>query len=118
GVGFVALGAGIAAIAMGYAPLPGTIVGPGLFPLITGAAMVLFGGVLCLQAWRTPAERVEIVRADGEGVVTLPARPLLSRFALGIVAILAFAALLMQPLGFIATGILASIATVRLSGGG
>ena len=116
GIAFLASGMGAAVVASGYPLLPGTIVGAGLFPFVTGIAMALFGGILALQAWMGSLE-VETVQAIEDGAEPQAGTPLFSGFAIGIVVILVVAAVLIRPLGFIAAGILVSIATIRLSGG-
>lgn len=117
GIAFLAGGVAIALVASGYPVVPGTIVGAGLFPLITGVAMAVFGGVLALQALRGDPRNlaVEATEDDSAGLAANP--PLLNGFALGVVVIIGLATVLMQPLGFIPAGILVSVASIRLSGG-
>ncbi len=118
GIVFAAGGTAIAVSASGYASLPGMIVGPGLFPIITGVAMAVFGAVLAFHGWLSPAPvdvlLIEDAAAQAEPIVK---RPLFTGFAVGIVAAVAVATALMPALGFLVTGVLFSIAVVLLSGG-
>jgi putative tricarboxylic transport membrane protein len=54
GAGFVAAGALIVTGTLGYPTLEGGHPGPALFPRILGGLMVLFGGSLGLQGFRSP----------------------------------------------------------------
>lgn len=103
-------GVAILFVAMGYAPIAGMSVGPGLFPSITGGAMVLFGVVLAVQAWllRNAVD-------EDEGDVAPP--PFVTMFAIAIVVAILAVILLMPFLGFLVGGVLFSIAIVRMSGG-
>src|SRR5690606_18066897 len=76
GVVFALVGAAILQQALKMHPLPGMNVGPGLFPSIVGAGMALMGVALTIQGW--------IVRNVPEDEPP----PLLTWFAIGIVAVL------------------------------
>ena len=106
GLLFALGGAAIFSHALTLAPLPGMNVGPGLFPSIVGIGMVLMGLALAAQGWL------------GRAAARDPAAPpLLTWFAVGIVAAIAGAIVLMPLLGFLIGGTLFSIVIVLVSGG-
>jgi putative tricarboxylic transport membrane protein len=105
GVIFALAGAAILQQALTMQALPGMIVGPGLFPSIVGAGMAIMGIALAAQGWMVPDT------AEDE------APPLVTWFALGVVAALAVTILLMPVLGFLVSGTLFSVAIVLMSGG-
>jgi len=106
GVLFAAGGTAILINALGYAPIAGMVVGPGLFPTITGAGMALFGLILAVQGWLGRAA----ARAE-------PAEPLITLFAVGIVVAILVATLLMPMLGFLIAGTVFAAVIVLMSGG-
>ena len=105
GVVFVLGGAAILQQALAMQTLPGMNVGPGLFPSIVGAGMAIMGVALTIQGW--------IVRDTPED----EAQPLVTWFALGIVAALVVVTLVMPYLGFLVAGTLFAVVVVLLSGG-
>ncbi|HWV20658.1 MAG TPA: tripartite tricarboxylate transporter TctB family protein [Devosia sp.] len=105
GVVFALGGAAVLQQALAMPSLPGMNVGPGLFPSIVGAGMAIMGVALTIQGW--------IVRDTAED----EAQPLVTWFALGIVAALAAAILAMPYLGFLVVGTVFSFIVVLMSGG-
>lgn len=59
GILFLAVGLGVCFVAWGYPLGSASEMGPGYFPLILGAALVLFGAVLVLINLRVRSEPVE-----------------------------------------------------------
>lgn len=105
GVIFALGGAAILQQALTMHTLPGMNVGPGLFPSIVGSGMAIMGVALTIQGW--------IVRDTPED----DAPPLVTWFAVGIVAALVATILLMPHLGFLITSTLFAAAVVLMSGG-
>jgi putative tricarboxylic transport membrane protein len=105
GVIFALGGAAILQQALTMHTLPGMNVGPGLFPSIVGSGMAIMGVALTIQGW--------IVRDTPED----DAPPLVTWFAVGIVAALVATILLMPHLGFLITSTLFAVAVVLMSGG-
>ncbi len=105
GVVFALGGAAILQQALTMSTLPGMNVGPGLFPSIVGAGMAIMGVALTIQGWM-----VRDTPEDG-------AQPLVTWFALGIVAALAATIFAMPYLGFLVTGVIFSVVIVLMSGG-
>lgn len=105
GVIFALGGAAILQQALTMHTLPGMNVGPGLFPSIVGSGMAIMGVALTIQGW--------IVRDTPED----DAPPLVTWFAVGIVAALVATILLMPHLGFFITSTLFAAAVVLMSGG-
>lgn len=100
--------------------MPGLSVGPGLFPTMTGGAMVFFGLVLVVQAWFVALEAdVPLLpeEASGSQVVLYAPLKFISPFVLGILGAVLASILLMPVLGFLVTGVLFTFAVVLLSGG-
>jgi putative tricarboxylic transport membrane protein len=105
GVVFALGGAAILQQALTMQTLPGMNVGPGLFPSIVGAGMAIMGVALTIQGW--------VVRDTPED----EAPPLVTWFAIGVVASLVAVILAMPYLGFLVAGTLFSVGVVLLSGG-
>lgn len=105
GVVFALGGAAILQQALTMQALPGMNVGPGLFPSIVGAGMAIMGVALTIQGW--------IVRDTPED----EAQPLVTWFALAIVAALVATIFAMPFLGFLITGTIFSVVIVLMSGG-
>jgi putative tricarboxylic transport membrane protein len=105
GVVFALGGAAILQQALTMQSLPGMNVGPGLFPSIVGGGIAVMGVALTIQGW--------IVRVTPEEEVP----PLVTWFAVGIVASLAASILAMPYLGFLVAGTLFAVAVVLMSGG-
>lgn len=105
GVVFALGGAAILQQALTMQALPGMNVGPGLFPSIVGAGMAIMGVALTIQGW--------MVRDTPED----EAQPLVTWFALAIVAALVATIFAMPFLGFLITGTIFSVAIVLMSGG-
>lgn len=106
GLLFALAGAAILQQALNMHPLPGMNVGPGLFPSIVGGAMALMGVALTIQGW--------VVRDVPEE----DAPPLVTWFAIGIVAAIAAVIFVMPYLGFLVAGTIFSVVIVLLSRGG
>lgn len=105
GVVFALGGAAILQQALTMQALPGMNVGPGLFPSIVGAGMAIMGVALTIQGW--------MVRDTPED----EAQPLVTWFALAIVAALVATIFAMPFLGFLITGTIFSVVIVLMSGG-
>ncbi|HTM77054.1 MAG TPA: tripartite tricarboxylate transporter TctB family protein [Devosia sp.] len=114
GVLFAAGGTAILISALGYPPIAGMVVGPGLFPAITGAAMAILGVVLALQGWFVR----DLEPVPVEGAPEDAPEPLITPFAIGIVAAILAVILVMPMLGFLIAGVLFAIVIVKLSNGG
>lgn len=106
GLCFALGGAAIFAHALTLTPLPGMTVGPGLFPAIVGAGMALMGAALTIQGWLM---RHAAAEAD--------APPLVTWFAVGIVAATAGVTAAMPYLGFLVAGAIYAAVIVLMSGG-
>lgn len=120
GVAFAAGGALVLTQAMGINSMPGLPVGPGLFPTITGAAMVAFGLVLAAQSWFAARVRDTPLlpkEASGEPAAFQAPRSFFCPFVVGILAAVTASIFLMPVLGFLITGALFVFAVVLLSGG-
>src|SRR5690606_12993094 len=97
-------------------------VGPGLFPTITGAAMVIFGAVLAAQGWLAPAGGL-ISGSEEPAETVLDPTPRQQRGRLDAwfipLLLLAVAASipLMPVLGFLITGTIFTAVIVILCGG-
>ncbi len=105
GLLFALGGAAILAHALTLPALPGMAVGPGLFPAIVGVGMAVMGAALVVQGWLTR----DVPEDD--------APPLVTVFAIGIVAVIAAAVVVMPWLGFLVAGTLFSVVVVLMSGG-
>lgn len=120
GVAFAVGGALVFGQAMGIKSMPGLPVGPGLFPAITGAAMVAFGLVLAAQGWFAARVRDTPLLPKEQSAETAASherRSYFGPFVVGILAAIAASTLLMPVLGFLITGALFVFAVVLLSGG-
>lgn len=120
GLCFAAGGAFLAIQALALPTMPGMPAGPGLFPLLTGAGMVLFGLVLAFQAWVAgPSDDLPLIHGEvaGEPAPHADRRRLFSPFVLGVLGCTAAAILVMSWLGFLITGVLFTFAIVLMSGG-
>jgi putative tricarboxylic transport membrane protein len=105
GVVFALGGAAILQQALTMHTLPGMNVGPGLFPSIVGGGMAIMGVALAVQGWA--------VRDTPDD----DAPPLVTWFAVGIVAALALTIVAMPFLGFLVAGTLFAATIVLMSGG-
>jgi putative tricarboxylic transport membrane protein len=106
--------------ALAIRSMPGLPVGPGLFPTLTGGAMVFFGLVLSVQGWLVaPDHDLPLLpdAASGEPAVLYAPPKFFSPFVLGILACTLASIFLMPVLGFLVTGLLFVFAIVLLSGG-
>lgn len=101
GGALIGLGAAMAVIAAGFPTLPIMAFGPGLFPKIVAAGLVLSGIGIAVE--RAPVEAGPAPRAP----------PIL-----GVLGVVAAFALALDPLGFHVAGTLALAAAIRLFGGG
>jgi putative tricarboxylic transport membrane protein len=101
GGALILLGAAIAVIAAGFPTLPIMAYGPGLFPKIVAAGLVLSGLGIALERTTPPA---------GDVLRPLP--------ILAVLAVIAAFALTLDWLGFHVAGSLALLAAIRLFGGG
>ncbi|MDP0881059.1 hypothetical protein, partial [Klebsiella variicola] len=81
----------IVIIASGFRTLPGMAVGSGLFPSITGAAMIGFGLLLALTAARSVRRRATAGAQEPEG----ERQPFLTAPALAVIAALVVLILVM-----------------------
>lgn len=108
GLAFLAGGVGIVAHASGLRSMPGTVVGSGLVPTITGASMAI-AGLLLAVAPLLRARPAATEKRSG---------PIEWGYPLAVLALLSGFMLLMPFLGFVASGILFTGAIARLGGAG
>jgi putative tricarboxylic transport membrane protein len=91
-------GIALVAYARSFPPMPGQSVGPGLFPTMIGAGLIVFGAALAISAARRP--RTALIEL-GDWVV----KPrMVLNFAL-VIADLIFYAIAVNHLGFFLTAI-------------
>lgn len=113
GLAFAALGAFVVIEAAGLPSMPGMGVGSGLFPMITGAGMILFGLALALQGFAPGAAAASPVGApdDSAGAGAAPAAPRLDvAFAAVVLVGLVALILLVRPAGFLlAAGVFGAV---------
>ncbi len=110
GLVFAALGVGIIAHASGLRSMPGTGVGSGLFPTITGAGMVVFGLVLAAGG---------LVRAAAVAEASDPPPIAVDwPYAAAVLGGLVAAVVLMPTVGFLITMAIFGTAIGRLGGAG
>lgn len=116
---FTLVGGYVLAGALQMKAMPGMAVGPGLFPSVTGAAMLLLGLVMLLQTWlkrnvlpsQEPLYDESVIGDDEpETLIDRLYNPLL---LLAILAVI----LLMPVLGFLITCTVFVVAMVLLGGG-
>lgn len=110
GLAFAALGAGIIIIASGFRTIAGMVVGSGLFPAMTGTAMIFFGGLMAIGAARAARGSMPASAAGAR-------EPLFDRYAIAIVSALALLTVVTPPAGFLAGGFVFSVFAIRLGGG-
>jgi putative tricarboxylic transport membrane protein len=113
GLAFAGLGTAIIIIASGFRELPGMAVGSGLFPRITGIAMLGFGLLLALAAARAARRGPP----DGEPPVAEQVA-LVTPHAVAVVVSLCLLLAAMPAAGFLASGFVFCLFLVRLGGGG
>jgi small-conductance mechanosensitive channel len=114
GLVFAAGGLGICLGAAGLRSMPGMVVGSGLFPMITGALMGLFGLVLALAALLRPAAaRPEPVAEAAEA-----ARGPVQLYSVAVLAGLIALTALMPAAGFLLGAALFTGFAARLGGAG
>ena len=110
GLAFAGLGAGIAFHASGLPTMGKLPVGPGLFPTITGAGMVVFGLALAIGAVISrPAGSVEEAATGG---------PMLRLDVALILAMLVALVFAMPHVGFLVAGTVFAAGAARLGGAG
>lgn len=116
---FTLVGSYVLAGALQMKAMPGMAVGPGLFPSVTGGAMLLLGVAMLVQTWlhrdvaptQDPLQEPSIAGDDEpETLIDRLYNPLL---LLAILAVI----LLMPVLGFLITGTIFVVAMVLLGGG-
>ncbi|MBO6921966.1 tripartite tricarboxylate transporter TctB family protein [Boseongicola sp. H5] len=122
GLAFVALGSGIIFVASGFRTLPGMVVGSGLFPTVTGAAMILFGLVMALEAARMarrfdPPGDSRATHEVGSDTPTEDTPPLFYRYTIAVTLALSALIVAMPVIGFLATGFAFTVFAVKLGGG-
>lgn len=109
GLAFAVGGAALIVASRAFpAMVPGTIVGPGLMPMLCGAIFLIFGGVLSLTAFQR-------YRRDGnvtEGEVERGSLPFAIVLMGGLVAVVWLA----DYLGFVVVSFLYSLAVTRAGG--
>lgn len=109
GLVFAALGAGIAIKASELPAMGKLAVGPGLFPTITGAGMVIFGLALAIGAFLARQAAAERPAKTG---------PMLRWDVAAILAMLVALVLVMPSVGFLVTGTVFTAGAARLGGAG
>ncbi len=114
GLVFAAGGLGICLEAAGLRSMPGMMVGSGLFPMITGALMGLFGLVLAGAALLRPAPAPK--SATETAIET--ARGPLQAYSIAVLAGLIALTALMPAAGFLLAGALFTGFAARLGGAG
>lgn len=106
GGALLVVGGAMAVAARDFPTVGGMTYGPGLFPTIISCGLVASGLGIVLEAVRTgPAARLEPKR-----------RPRLLPMA-GVLAVIAFFALALNPLGFHVTAAISLLIAVRIFGG-
>lgn len=119
GLVFAAGGAGICAQAAGLRSMPGMIVGSGLFPMITGALMALFGLVLAIgAALRKPTAIRKDAPPPPGGPPEEPRFLFLPLYSLAVLAGLAVLTAALPSVGFLLCGMAFTVAVARLGGAG
>jgi len=118
GLVFAAGGVGICVHAAGLRSMPGMMVGSGLFPMITGGAMIFFG--LILAAGAALGLRGATAEPPLEAEIGAPkpqSRPaLLSGYSALVLAGLVATAFLIPGVGFMLCGIVFTAVVARLGG--
>lgn len=126
GAAFAALGIGVIVQAQGLGSISGLPVGPGLFPTITGAAMVIFGLVLAGQGWFAPAgeligaaeETTQPADTPEDPLETAPSRSWLDTWFNPLLLLAVLATIPLIPaLGFLVAGTVFTAVIVVLCGG-
>ncbi|MBO6637883.1 MAG: tripartite tricarboxylate transporter TctB family protein [Roseitalea sp.] len=122
GVAFAALGAAIIVAASRFRAIPGMAVGSGLFPTMTGGAMILFGLVMVIGAARV-ARRPVPEKAAGTGQTpdaddpSERKRRLFDGYAIALIVALLVLIAAMPVTGFLVSGFVFAVFAVRLGGG-
>ncbi|MCR8725203.1 tripartite tricarboxylate transporter TctB family protein [Frigidibacter sp. ROC022] len=114
GLAFTAGGLGICYQAAGLRPMPGMVVGSGLFPTITGAAMCLFGLVLAVESLLRPSEGGDAAPGAGPD----RRRGALPLYSVLVLVGLALLGALLPSVGFILCGVVFTALVTRLGGAG
>jgi len=114
GVLFSVLGIVAVVFSFDVTPMPGMVVGMGLFPRLTGAGLTVFGGTLTVNAWRAWRHS----RIDHNGHTDRVCTSFTDRaFSPGLIAAVLGLMVLMPILGFLITTMLFAGIVVRISGG-
>jgi len=136
GVLFSVLGLVAVVFSFDVTPMPGMVVGMGLFPRLTGAGLMVFGGALTVHAWRAWREEprpygrgfcATIGGAFGTKLDTASLEPVFANeacasftdraFSPALIAAVLGLMVLMPILGFLITTMLFAGVIVRISGG-
>ena len=96
----------MAIVASGFPMMGGMPYGPGLFPKIIAAGLVASGLGIVAEGVAAPKAAMAGPRGRGAGAIV------------GLVAVIAFFALALEPVGFHVTAAISLFASVRIFGGG
>lgn len=118
GLAFAAGGVGICFHAAGLRSMPGMAVGSGLFPMITGVGMGLFGLILAASAYAGAAPRESVDSLAGGDTGPHRSIRFLPVYSLAVLAALIVLTLAMPAAGFIPCSIAFTLIAARLGGAG
>lgn len=118
GLVFAAGGAGICVQAAGLRSMPGMMVGSGLFPMITGALMGLFGLVLAIGAALRKRSAIQKDAPQPGGTQEEARFLFLPLYSLAVLAGLAILTAALPSVGFLLCGMAFTMAVTRLGGAG
>lgn len=121
GGAFAVLGIGVIVGSQNLTSISGLPVGPGLFPTVTGAAMLIFGVVLAGQGWLAPAGELIGVPDEVAELAEDPAPPTRGWLDFWFIPLLLIAVAatipLLPVLGFLVAGTIFTAVIVVLCGG-
>jgi putative tricarboxylic transport membrane protein len=121
GAAFALLGIGVIVGAQSLTSIGGLPVGPGLFPTVTGAAMLIFGAVLVGQGWFAPTGELIGVPDEVAELAEDPNPPQRSWLDIWFIPLLLIAVAatipLIPALGFLIAGTVFTAVIVVLCGG-
>lgn len=121
GGAFAVLGIGVIVGSQNLTSISGLPVGPGLFPTVTGAAMLIFGIVLVGQGWLAPAGELIGVPDEVAELAEDPNPPKRSWLDFWFIPLLLIAVAatipLIPALGFLIAGTIFTAVIVVLCGG-
>ena len=122
GLAFAALGTAIIVAASGFRTVPGMAVGSGLFPTMTGSAMILFGLLMAIGAARIARRPVQeevagTRQTQGADDPSGGKRRLFDGYAVALIVALLVLIAAMPVAGFLVAGFAFAVFAVRLGGG-